>query len=68
MSRIRVSRLIPFEVQYECDECEDGYMISTGKYHPTKPPKIEHKCEKCGDIIYLEDKYPKVEFIHERLN
>lgn len=65
MVRKRMTRLIPFEVQYECDECEDGFMVATGKTYLSSPPKIEHKCQKCGNVECLDDKYPKVEFIHE---
>lgn len=65
MAEKKVAKLIPYEVQYVCDECNQGYMYPTGKNFMTYPMQIEHQCsnEKCGaKKNFIEEKYPKVHY------
>ena len=47
-------------VDYYCDECDFGVMVQTGIMLPTDPPRWRHKCNHCGNISDLWDKYPTV--------
>ncbi|AOY53362.1 hypothetical protein [Clostridium perfringens] len=49
----------PVLVKYICDFCNKGEMMPNGKNNwLSNPPKFEHKCNKCGNKIVLNEKYP----------
>jgi DNA-directed RNA polymerase subunit RPC12/RpoP len=48
-------------VDYICDKCE-GVMEQTGFMIHADPPKWRHKCNKCGEVVDLLEKYPTVRF------
>ena len=50
------------EVEYRCDQCEEGVMRPTGLMQPTSPPKYQHKCNKCGAVGYLYLMYPCIRY------
>jgi predicted RNA-binding Zn-ribbon protein involved in translation (DUF1610 family) len=52
-------------VDYLCDKCGDGVMEQTGIMLPMDPPKWRHKCNRCGEVSDLWQKYPTVRW--ERL-
>lgn len=62
---IQATRRVPMRaVQIEL-LCKCGGTIGFvpfGKTKPTMPPKIEHKCAKCGETSWQSDSYPKIEF------
>jgi predicted RNA-binding Zn-ribbon protein involved in translation (DUF1610 family) len=47
-------------VDYQCDKCGDGVMEQTGEMLLTDPPKWRHKCNRCGEVANLWQKYPTV--------
>ncbi|EGT0683314.1 hypothetical protein IZT14_001706 [Clostridium perfringens] len=54
----------PVLVKYMCDFCNEGEMIPNSKnYWSLDPPKFEHKCNKCGKKIILDEKYPIMRYI-----
>lgn len=69
MAEITTAKLIPYEVDYLCDECQIGHMLPTGNIYPTSPPKIGHKCNTCGHTqIFLNKKYPSIEYKRELIH
>ena len=48
-----------FNVDALC-EC-GGKLLPTGVYYPTAPPKVPHKCDKCGEVETLDRVYPYIE-------
>lgn len=50
-------------MHYICDECGEGEMLPTGEINLTNPPKVEHKCNNCGQIqVFVDKKYPEVSY------
>lgn len=38
------------QVEYQCDECGVGYMLSTGVQRMSLPPQYEHQCSHCNHL------------------
>ena len=49
-----------FEVEYHCDQCQEGVMRRTGMLYDKAPPKYEHECNKCGSVVFLHTVYPHI--------
>lgn len=43
-----------------CDDCNIGTMEQTSVMLPSYPPQWPHKCNNCGVIKNLWDKYPAI--------
>lgn len=53
----------PICIKYICDTCNEGEMLPTGEnYWLSNPQKINHKCNKCGKEMMLNDKYPIIRY------
>lgn len=46
-------------VEYECDYCEHGTVISTGYVLEVFPPLYPAKCDSCNHAYTLNDVYPR---------
>ncbi len=49
-----------FELNQYCDACGEELEF-TGEVLLSNPPKYVHKCEKCGNTVWLDKKYPCIE-------
>jgi formylmethanofuran dehydrogenase subunit E len=48
-----------YRIDKQCDKCKEGLMHSTGKGITQWHSSWEHKCDKCGEIVWYENKsYP----------
>jgi len=47
-----------FGVDYICDDCNSGLMEYTGTMLTVNPPLFQHKCNSCGSVKNLSQKYP----------
>ena len=48
-----------YRIDKQCDKCKEGLMHSTGKGITQWNSSWEHKCDKCGEIVWYESKsYP----------
>lgn len=46
-------------VSYLCDHCGKGDMVATGEVRtPIDRKMLVHRCEKCGQGVNLDKKYP----------
>mgnify|MGYP003507846415 CR=1 FL=1 len=53
--------VVPIQVDYQCDKCEEGVMRPTGVVKPMSPPLIVHRCTKCGhEDTYRNKRYPYI--------
>lgn len=53
----------PIGIKYICDLCKIGEMIPSGNNNwSSSLPKIEHKCNYCGNKIFLNEKYPIIKY------
>ena len=48
-------------VEMRCNNCE-GTMVPTGEMTETYPPRVYHKCEKCGSKELFDQAYPHVKY------
>ena len=55
-----------YRVDYQCDWCKTGILLSTGLSAPSmipgEPNKYQHKCTKCEDVKGLATIYPYVAY------
>jgi hypothetical protein len=49
-----------FRVDYVCDECDQGKMVSNGSVIFSFPLQYEHVCNKCGNVRHFLVKYPAI--------
>jgi hypothetical protein len=54
--------LRPVGVRYVCDKCGVGVMTPTGTMLCSYPPQWPHKCDHCGIIENMQEKYPTVRY------
>ena len=59
-SQVRVMR-----VNYICDRCNNGNMISTGYALLSHPPQHNHQCEMCEWTQTFKVQYPYTEYVKE---
>jgi len=53
----------PVGVRYRCDSCKSGEMLPTGSNDwSSNLPNFEHKCNKCGAKVILNEKYPLIRY------
>lgn len=53
--------VIPYRVKYTCDECKEGFMITTGQgYSNNVGSYWEHHCNRCGHKQHLPKNYPHI--------
>jgi hypothetical protein len=55
-------------VNYRCDKCGNGDMISTGQVVTTPLPKYLHKCESCGHEQGYFENYPQTKYLPAETN
>ena len=60
------TKINSYQINYWCDDCHDGKMISTGQTLLIHPPRYMHECEKCGTKKNFKKKYPHLH--HETEN
>ena len=53
-----------YEVKMLCDECEKGFMISTGMAYMTSPPRYPHRCsdDYCRNEETYDVSYPRITY------
>lgn len=54
--------MTPVKVEAHCDEC-DIQLHATGQITLSRPPTYIHVCYKCGKHYYLDQTYPKIEYV-----
>lgn len=56
--------VVPYGVNYICDECRVGHMVFTKRFDHSAPVEkaCVHKCTHCGTEQLLSDAYPTVRF------
>lgn len=52
-------------VDYQCDECKEGNMITDNIAMLVHPPKYQHICEKCGCKKELSERYPVTRLVKQ---
>jgi transcription elongation factor Elf1 len=58
-------RVVPFEVNYVCDSCNNGMMEKTGEMNKSTG-EIEHKCLICGaEHTFKWVSYPRIDYVGE---
>lgn len=59
-----IKRLVqPVEVNYVCDKCGHGMMVSAGEMDPTTG-EIPHKCMICSyRQVFKWVSYPKISYV-----
>lgn len=57
---IKEVKVKPIRLHYYCDKCNQE-VKATGFVGMSNPPKYKHIC-KCGEIYWLDNSYPMVEF------
>ncbi len=55
-------KVVPYEYNYLCDQCNGGMMQATGQ---TIEGLYEHKCVICSHKSALNKSYPHVEYFGE---
>ena len=49
-----------YQVNYKCDNCNDGLMEYKGVSIKDDPKPFKHLCSKCGDEFLSDTKYPYI--------
>ncbi len=53
------SKVQTYRIDKKCDKCKDGLMFATGEGFTTWHSEWEHKCNKCGEVVWFKNKkYP----------
>lgn len=50
-------------IVYICDKCNKGRMRATGFSQLTDPPRIQHVCYACNELVFFEKEYPYQVFV-----
>ncbi len=53
----------PVKVEYCCDKCPNGKLVSTGGSTNIDPVKFYHRCNTCTEFKVLDKIYPRIEYI-----
>ncbi len=53
------------QVDYRCDECDQGHYRPEGHMLMSSPPKFPHNCNNCGHTQTFTEKYPTVRYALE---
>jgi hypothetical protein len=63
-------RIAAYEINYTCDTCHKGYMLTSilsmrhlMRNYETNAISTLHKCNKCGTEKFLEKEYPYLRYI-----
>ena len=51
-----------YAVIYKCDECNGDVFPCGDTELLIYPPKIPHKCDKCGKKYTFNEKYPVIKY------
>lgn len=53
----------PIAIKYICNFCKEGEMEPTGENDWSLDiPKFKHRCNKCGEELFLDKKYPQIKY------
>lgn len=64
---IKETEVRTIRISYECDNCEVGEMIFTGKEkNEIVHTDYEHHCRNCGKVMNIRDqKFPRIEYVEK---
>lgn len=49
-------------INFMCEKCKVGSMVSSGIILTSDPPKYEHRCNKCGIKENYDIRYPDIRY------